>query len=79
MVDSFKGRKSGERSLESKDSCRGIGNSLEQLLFSFERPGRVGGLGSEIKCVQAQLSFGTRTSIQMETHSDGIEWKSRNA
>ena len=38
MVDSFKGRKSGERSLESQDSCRGIGNSLEELLFSFERP-----------------------------------------
>ena len=41
MVDSFKGRKSGERSLESKDSRRGIGNSLEELLFSFERPGMV--------------------------------------
>ena len=28
MVDSFKGRKSGERSLESKDSCRGIGKLI---------------------------------------------------
>jgi len=41
MVDSFNGRKFGERSLESQDSRRGIGNSLEELLFSFERPGRI--------------------------------------
>jgi hypothetical protein len=42
MVDSFNRRKSEERSLESQDSRRGIGNSLEQLLFSFERPANRG-------------------------------------
>ena len=44
MVDSFNGRKFEERSLESKDSSRGIGNSLEELLFSFERPGNRGSM-----------------------------------
>ena len=38
LVDSFRERKFEERSIESYDSRRGIGNSLEQLLFSFERP-----------------------------------------
>ena len=68
MVDSFKGQKSGERSLESQDSCRGIGNSLEELLFSFERPGNRGSI-FEVRGSNGNLNGNSelRRSVKMET------------
>ena len=83
MVDSFKGLRSGERSLESQDSCRGIDNSLEELLFSFERPGRIDGLGSEMSvCKHSRsLELGHRfkwklTQTGLSGKAEMLDWQS---
>jgi len=78
MVDSFKGRKSGERSLESKDSSRGIGKLIGKSCCLVLRDQMIE-VRSPMPEVRKDDGSWMRDFVKWKLTQIGLSKKSRNA